>query len=91
MALTVTQGLNVGQISQNHVAAGAFITKLQAAIAVNAQVTAIQLTCLGLPPGQPNIGMDVVLSAADSAVLCNQLVTLLGQLQAEYNATLAAS
>jgi hypothetical protein len=35
--------------------------------------------------------MDVVLSAADSAVLCNQLVTLLGQLQAEYNATLAAS
>lgn len=87
MPLTYAQGLTAGKASQIITVLNAGVTALQAAVAANAQLSSLQLT---FAAGSQQVNLSIFLSAAETASLCNNLITQMNALNAGNLATLQA-
>jgi hypothetical protein len=85
---TIAQGVQAGQLAAGLTALQNFVTGLQAAVAAGNQVAIVSVslanqTALKFTPPSP-------LTAADSAALMNELVSLAGGLESEWTTQLTA-
>ncbi len=82
---TIAQGQQAGILANGLVALQTFANALQAAINAGQSVNTVSVAC-----GLTNISFAAPISVSDSAVLLNALISLAGQLSAEWTNQLNA-
>jgi hypothetical protein len=82
---TIAQGQLAGTLANNLISLQGFIAAMQKAVTAGASVESITLiTSTGI------VSFDATISVPDTAILLNNLITLYGQLNAEWTNMLAA-